>query len=84
MLSGLKIETWGTRFIIPPFEASHPPEEGDSRSMDDPLRPISTLELLDRTLSLYVRNFVKFAGLSILGPVTTFAYRLCYCGGFQK
>jgi hypothetical protein len=49
--------------------------------MDDPPRPISTLELLDRTLSLYGRNFVKFAGLSILGPVATFAYRLCYCGG---
>ena len=49
--------------------------------MDDPLRPISTLELLDRTLSLYRRNFVKFAGLSIVGPVATFAYRLRYGGG---
>ena len=49
--------------------------------MDDPLRPISTLELLDRALSLYGRNFVKFAGLSIVGPVATFAYRLRYGGG---
>lgn len=49
--------------------------------MDDPLRPISTRELLDRTLSLYRRNFVKFAGLSIAGPVATFAYRLRYGGG---
>jgi hypothetical protein len=49
--------------------------------MDDPLRPISTLELLDRTLNLYCRNFVKFAGLSIVGPVATFAYRLGYGGG---
>jgi len=49
--------------------------------MDAPLRPISTLELLDRTLSLYCRNFVMFAGLSIVGPVATFAYRLRYGGG---
>jgi hypothetical protein len=49
--------------------------------MDDPLRPISSLELLDRTLSLYRRNFVKFAGLSIVGPVAIFAYRLRYGGG---
>ena len=49
--------------------------------MDDPLPPISTLELLDRTLKLYCRDFVKFAGLSIVGPVATFAYRLRYGGG---
>lgn len=49
--------------------------------MDDPLRPISTLELLDRTLGLYGQNFVKFAGLSLVGPVATFAYRLRYDGG---
>ena len=49
--------------------------------MDDPLRPISTLELLDRTLKLYCRDFVKFAGLSIVGPVAIFAYRLRYGGG---
>ena len=56
-------------------------EKGDTSSMDHPLRPISPLELLDRTLSLYRRNFVKFAGLSIVGPVATFAYRLRYGGG---
>ena len=49
--------------------------------MDDLLRPSSTLELLDRTLSLYRRNFVKFAGLSIIGPLATFAYRLRFGGG---
>jgi hypothetical protein len=49
--------------------------------MGDPLRPISTIKLLDRTLSLYRRNFVKFAGLSIAGSVATFAYRLRYGGG---
>ena len=49
--------------------------------MDDPIRPISTLELLDRTLNLYCRNFVKFAELSIIGPVAIFAYRLCFGGG---
>jgi hypothetical protein len=49
--------------------------------MDDPLPPISTLELLDRTLKLYCRDFVKFAGLSIVGPVAIFAYRLLYGGG---
>ena len=48
--------------------------------MDVRLRPLSTRELLDRTLSLYCRNFVKFAGLSIVGAMATFAYRLC-CGG---
>jgi hypothetical protein len=76
VLSGLKIETLGTQIHESAFEMSHPPEKGDSGSMDDPLRPISTLELLDKTLSLYCRNFVKFAGLSIVGPVATFAYRL--------
>ena len=49
--------------------------------MEDSIRPKSTLELLDRTLSLYRRYFVKFAGLSIVGPVATFAYRLRYGGG---
>jgi hypothetical protein len=49
--------------------------------MDDRLYPLSTRELLDRTLSLYCRNFLKFAGLSITGAVATFAYRLCYGGG---
>ncbi len=38
-------------------------------------------ELLDSTLSLYGRNFVQFAGLSMLGPVATFVYRLRYGGG---
>lgn len=49
--------------------------------MDDPLPPISTLELLNRTLRLYRRDVVKFAGLSIVGPVAIFAYRLLYGGG---
>lgn len=49
--------------------------------MEEPLRPISTLELLDRTLGLYGRSFVKFAGLSIVGPVAIFAYRLRFGGG---
>jgi hypothetical protein len=59
----------------------HPPKTGDSSSMDDRLCPMSSLELLDRTLHLYRRNFVKFAGLAIVGPVATFAYRLLYAGG---
>jgi hypothetical protein len=59
----------------------HAALKGDSTSMDDPLLPISTLELFDRTLSLYRRDFVKFAALSIVGPVAIFAYRLRYGGG---
>ncbi len=39
------------------------------------------LELLNRTLSLYRRNFVKFAGLSMVGSLATFAFRLGYGGG---
>lgn len=49
--------------------------------MGDPLRPISTLELFERTFRLYRRNFIKFAGLSIVGPLATCAYRLRYLGG---
>ena len=59
----------------------HPPEKGGFRSIDDPLRPKSALELLSRTLRLFCRDFVRFAGLSIVGPVATFAYRLRYGGG---
>jgi hypothetical protein len=64
----------------PAFAMIHPPEKEDSRSMDDPLRPISTRELLYRTLRLYCQNFVTFAGHSIVGAVATFVYRLRYCG----
>jgi hypothetical protein len=49
--------------------------------MDNPLRPISALELLSRTLRLYSRDFARFAGLSLAGPVAIFAYRLRYGGG---
>jgi hypothetical protein len=49
--------------------------------MDDPLRPISSLELLSRTLRLYCRDFARFAGLSLAGPVAILAYRLRYGGG---
>jgi uncharacterized membrane protein len=49
--------------------------------MDYSVRPKSTLELVDRTLSLYSRKLLIFAGLSIIAPIATFAYRLRYGGG---
>jgi len=49
--------------------------------MADPLRPLSARELLDRTFSLYRHHFKLFVGVSIIGPVATFMYRLLYAGG---
>jgi hypothetical protein len=54
---------------------------GDFISIGGSLCPMSALELLSRTFSLYCQNFVQFAGLSIVGAVTIFAYRLRYGGG---
>ncbi len=36
--------------------------------MTEPLRPLSTGQLLDRTFSLYRRNFVLFVGIAALAP----------------
>jgi len=49
--------------------------------MTDPLRPISVRELLFRTFSLYRHHFMLFLGVSIIGPVALFAYRLRFGGG---
>lgn len=37
--------------------------------MNEPLRPLSVGEVLDRTFSLYKKNFKLFVGVAILGPV---------------
>lgn len=49
--------------------------------MADPLRQLSTRELIARTFSLYRRNFKLFIGVSIIGPVATLVYRLLHIGG---
>ena len=37
--------------------------------MAEPLRPLTTGELLDRTFSLYSRNFLMFVMIAALAPV---------------
>ena len=49
--------------------------------MNDPLAPISACRLPGTTLRLYVRHFLEFVALSILGAVVVFAFRLRYGGG---
>lgn len=36
--------------------------------MTEPLRPMSTGQLLDRTFTLYRRNFLLFIGIAMVGP----------------
>jgi len=44
--------------------------------MAEILRPMSTGELMDRTLVLYKRNFQLFVGIAILGPATYLLFQL--------
>jgi hypothetical protein len=44
--------------------------------MAEILRPMSTGELLDRTLALYKRNFKLFVGIASLGPATYLVFEL--------
>jgi hypothetical protein len=48
--------------------------------MSEPLRPLSTGELLDRTLTLYRQNFKLFVGVSILGPIVGLIYSVLFVG----
>lgn len=49
--------------------------------MAEPLRPLSTLDLLHKTFSLYRHHFKLFVGVSLIGPVGLFAYRLFFVSG---
>ena len=44
--------------------------------MAEPLRPLSTGELLDRAFSLYRRNFLLFAGIAAPAPAIYIAFQL--------
>jgi hypothetical protein len=44
--------------------------------MTEILRPMSTGELMDRTLGLYKRNFKLFVGIASLGPATHLVFQL--------
>jgi hypothetical protein len=48
--------------------------------MDEMLRPMSTSELLDRTFSLYRKNFLLFAGIASLGPAAYLLVQLLAVG----
>src|SRR5712671_1947097 len=48
--------------------------------MIEMLRPMSTGELMDRTLVLYKRNFKLFVGIASLGPVTYLLFQLLTIG----
>ncbi len=44
--------------------------------MAEILRPMSTGELMDRTLVLYKKNFKLFVGIAILGPASSLVFQL--------
>jgi hypothetical protein len=48
--------------------------------MTEPLRPMSTGELLDRTFALYRKNFILFLGIAALGPAAYLAFQLLTIG----
>jgi hypothetical protein len=48
--------------------------------MTEPLRPMSTGELLDRTFALYRKNFMLFVGIAALGPAAYLAFQLLTIG----
>lgn len=48
--------------------------------MAEILRPLSTGELMDRTLVLYKRNFKLFVGIASLGPATYLLFQLLTIG----
>jgi hypothetical protein len=48
--------------------------------MTEPLRPMSTGELLDRTFSLYRKNFLLFVGIAALGPAANVIFQLLTVG----
>jgi hypothetical protein len=48
--------------------------------MAEVLRPMSTGELMDRTFSLYKRNFKLFVGIATVGPATYLLFQLLTVG----
>ncbi|HUA14453.1 MAG TPA: hypothetical protein VMG31_04085 [Verrucomicrobiae bacterium] len=48
--------------------------------MTEPLRPMSTGELLDRTFALYRKNFILFVGIAALGPAAYLVFQLLTIG----
>src|SRR6266496_1132525 len=48
--------------------------------MTEALRPLSIGELLDRTFSLYRRNFRLFAGVALVGPIAYLLAQLLMIG----
>jgi hypothetical protein len=48
--------------------------------MTEPLRPMSTGQLLDHTFALYRKNFVLFVGIATLGPIANVVFQLLVVG----
>ncbi len=48
--------------------------------MSEPLRPMSTGELMDRTFALYRKNFVLFVGIAAVGPAANVIFQLLTVG----
>ena len=48
--------------------------------MTEVLRPMSTGELMDRTVGLYKKNFKLFVGIASLGPITYLLFQLLTIG----
>jgi hypothetical protein len=48
--------------------------------MMEPLRPMSTGQLLDRTFALYRKNFVLFVGIAAVGPAAYLTFQLLTIG----
>jgi predicted cation transporter len=49
--------------------------------MTEPLRPMSTGQLLDHTFALYRKNFWLFVGIASLGPAANMIFQLLTVGG---
>ncbi len=48
--------------------------------MNEPLRPMSVGQLMDRTFSLYRNNFILFVGIAALGPAAYLVFQLLTIG----
>jgi hypothetical protein len=61
-----RIRCYNPAFFSKPWE----------RAVTEPLRPMSTGELLDRTFALYRKNFALFVGIAAVTHAIYFAYQL--------
>ena len=48
--------------------------------MTEPLRPMSTGQLLDHTFALYRKNFLLFVGIATVGPAANLIFQLLTVG----